>query len=117
MVYNPVTDELEITDDLRNGNSDILKRMAGRIKEFAGDWDAIWNNIQLRADAKQAIVKMFLETNEPSLLEAEFVIKANDQFHLIADRVKEKEGKLDNARILFQYTEWLRREAKKKNRE
>src|SRR3989344_1343837 len=117
LVYNPVTDELEITDDLRNGNSDILKRMAGRIKEFAGDWDAIWNNIQLRADAKQAIVKMFLETNEPSLVEAEFVIKANDQFHLIADRVKEKEGKLDNARILFQYTEWLRREAKKKNRE
>ena len=68
-------------------------------------------------DVINRVVKMFLETNEPSLLEAEFVIKANDQFHLIADRVKEKEGKLDNARILFQYTEWLRREAKKKNRE
>jgi len=30
MVYNPVTDQLEVTDELKNGNSDILKRMAGR---------------------------------------------------------------------------------------
>ncbi len=37
MVYNSKTDQLEITEDLRNGNSDILKRMAGRIREFAGD--------------------------------------------------------------------------------
>lgn len=114
MVYNPITDRLEITDELRNGNSDILKRMAGRIKEFAGDWNAIWNNIELRAQTKQAIVDQFLETQNPFLLEAEFVIKANDQFHLISDAVKEKRGKLDSKEILFQYLDWLKREAKKK---
>ncbi len=113
MVYNPITDKLEITDELRNGNSEILKRMAGRVKEFAGDWDAIWNNIELRAQTKQAIVEKFQETENPLLLEAEFVIKANDQFHLIADAVKEKKVKLDNAEILFQYKDWLNREAKK----
>ncbi len=114
MVYNPITDQLEVTDDLRNGNSDILKRMAGRIKEFAGDWEAIWQNIELRADAKQAIVDLFVEQSDPALLEADFAVKANDMFHLISDKVKDKQGKLDSARILFEYKEWLRKEGKKR---
>lgn len=114
MVYNSITDQLEISDALRNGNSDILKRMAGRIKEFAGDWDAVWNNIELRAQAKQEIVAQALETQNPTLLEAEFVIKANDQFHLIADAVKEEKGKSDNTEILLRYKDWLKREARKR---
>lgn len=114
MVYNPVTDQLEITDELRNGNSEILKRMAGRVKEFAGDWDAVWNNIELRAKCKQAIVDAFMETKNTSLLEAEFVITANDQLHLIMDQVNSRLGKLDSKEIFFQYKEWLRKEVKKK---
>ncbi len=114
MVYNPITDDLEITDELKNGNSVILKTMAGRIKEFAGDWDAVWSNIQLRADYKQAIVDLAQQLNEPALLEANFVVKANDEFHFIADTVKEKYGKLDNERILFEFKEWLKREGRKR---
>ena len=30
MVYNPKTDQLEVTDELKNGDSLILKRMAGK---------------------------------------------------------------------------------------
>ncbi len=114
LVYNSKTDQLELTDDLINGNSEILKRMAGKVKEFAGDWDAVWNNIQLRADTKQAIVDLAVELNNFSLLEADFVIQANDQFKLISEKVKEKYGKLDPARILFEYKEWLRKEVRKK---
>jgi archaeal flagellar protein FlaI len=114
MVYNSLTDEMEITDDLRNGNSEILKRMAGRVKEFAGDWDAVWNNIQLRADTKQAIVDLSVEHKDPSLLEADFVVTANDVFHLISDRVKEKTGTLDPQRILFEYKAWLQKAVQKK---
>lgn len=114
MVYNAVTDQLEVTDELRNGNSEILKRMAGRVKEFAGDWDAVWNNIQLRSDIRQAIVDISAENNDPDILEAGFVIKANDQFHLLLEKVKEKKGRLDNSQILFEFKEWLRKEAKKK---
>jgi len=114
MVYNAKTDQLEITDDLRNGNSDILKRMAGRVKEFAGDWNSVWDNIQLRADCKQAIVDLFNETQDQALLEAEFITKSNDAFHIISDKVKESKGKLDSARILFEYKEWLKKEARKK---
>lgn len=113
MVYNPKTDQLEITDDLINGNSDVLKRMAGRVKEFAGDWDAVWRNIELRANCKQAIVDAFSKLNDDTLLEAGFVIKANDMFHLISDRVKEKVGHMDSTMILFEFKEWLRREVQK----
>tara|TARA_Y100000310_G_C20671013_1_gene810294 strand:+ start:532 stop:2820 length:2289 start_codon:yes stop_codon:yes gene_type:complete len=112
MVYNPKTDQLEVTDDLKNGNSDILKRMAGRIKEFAGDWDAVWNNIQLRANIKQTIVNVAEKRNNPDLLEAKFIIKANDQFHLIAEKVKEQKGKLDNDQILFEFKEWVNKEVR-----
>src|SRR3989344_5085094 len=113
MVYNSKTDQLEVTDDLKNGNSDILKRMAGRVKEFAGDWDAVWNNIALRGECKQAIVDIFNETKDDSVLEADFVVKANDMFHLISDRVKEKVGHMDSTMILFEFKEWLRREVQK----
>ena len=113
MVYNPETDQLEITDDLINGNSEILKRMAGKVKEFAGDWDAVWNNIQLRADYKQAIVDFVAEFGDKSMLEADFIIKCNDMFHLISDRVAQKTGTLDPKRILFEFKEWLRKEIKR----
>lgn len=113
MVYNPITDQLEITDELRNGNSAIIKRMAGRIKEFAGDWDAIWSNIELRAQTKTAVVDLFKEKKDNSILEAKFVIKAMDQVRIISDAIKDKKGKLDSDRILFEFKEWLKREGKK----
>jgi len=115
MVYNSKTDQLEITDDLRNGNSEILKRMAGSVKEFAGDWDGVWNNIMLRGECKQAIVDISLKNNDPSLLEAEFVVKANDQLRLISEKIKERFGRLDSKEILFEYTEWLKKEGKRKS--
>ncbi len=116
MVYNPKTDQLELTDDLINGNSEILKRMAGKIKEFAGDWEAVWENIQLRADCKQAIVDLFIEKKDSTILEADFVIRANDAFRLISDKVKDKYGKLDSKKILFEYKEWMKREGKKRGK-
>jgi len=88
--------------------------MAGRIKEFAGNWDAVWENIQLRADCKQAIVDAFVESNDAALLEAEFNVLANDQFHLISDKIVEKKGRLDSAEIGSQFKEWLRKEVKKR---
>src|SRR3989338_7899016 len=114
MVYNPKTDQLEITDDLINGNSDILKRMAGRVKEFAGDWDAVWDNINLRSNYKQAIVDSCLEAGMKNLLEADFIVEANDQFHIIADKIKTREGKLNSQRILFEFKEWLQKEIRKR---
>ncbi|MBI4152912.1 hypothetical protein HY497_00170, partial [Candidatus Woesearchaeota archaeon] len=110
--YNPTTDELELTDNLKNGDSDVLKTIAANIKDFAGNWDAVWENIQLRADVKQEIINIAMKSKNDDLLEAEFVTKSNDIFHMVIDKVKEELGELDSKRILFEFKEWLKREAK-----
>ena len=114
MKYNTENDTLETTDELINGDSEILKKIAGNIKEFAGDWDAVWENIQLRAKMKEAIVNYANKTMLYDLLEAKFVIETNDLFHRIADDVKEETGALDNKRIFFEWDEWVKREIKKR---
>ena len=98
-----------------NGNSDILKRIAGNIRDFAGNWDAVYQNILLRAECKQALVDLAEELDLPDVLEAKFVIMANDKFHLLTAKVRDASGKIDNERLLFEYKEFIRREAKRLN--
>jgi len=117
MRYNPKTDELEPTDELINGDSEILKGIASNVPEFAGDWKAIWDNIMLRAKIKETIVKYAEKEKDNELLEAEFVIRCNDVYHLLSDTVKEETGKLDNKKIFFGFEEWLKKEIKKKRLE
>jgi flagellar protein FlaI len=114
MKYSAERDELEPTDALINGDSDILKAIAGQVKDWAGDWDAVWNNIQLRADCKAYLVQRATEEKDDDILEAPFVVQSNDEFHRISDRVREKTGKIDTKRILFEWKEWVERELKKR---
>ncbi len=113
MRYNSATDQLEPTPDLLNGESEILKGIAGNVKEWAGSWDAVWDNILLRAKVKEAIVQVAEKANMPELLEANFTIAANDEFHIISEKIREETGGLDSSRIFFVWSEWLRRHAKK----
>lgn len=114
MKYNAETDELEPTDALINGDSDILKAIAGQVKDWAGNWDAVWNNIELRANMKQYLVERADALKDDELLEAPFVIRSNDQFHKIVDDVKERSGSIDTKRILFEWKEWLEQEIKRR---
>ena len=113
MVYNPETDELEPTDNLLNGDSEIIKQIAGNIKEWAGNWDAVWENIQLRKSMKEELVKIANDIDRKDILEAPFVIAANDAFHKISDEVLSRYGELNNKRILFRWEEWLKKEVQK----
>jgi len=54
------------------------------------------------------------ELNDPDMLEAPFVIKCNDKFHLLAEDVKKKKGKLDHKEIKAQWISWFDREMKKR---
>ena len=112
MKYNSATDELEPTDALINGDSEILKAIASNVKEWAGSWDAIWDNIMLRRKIKETLL-IEAEKNEGlDLLEAEFVILCNDQFHKISEQIKEAKGVLDSNRIFFMWNEWLKKQIK-----
>lgn len=115
MKYDAKTDELIPSDDMIHGESEILKGIAGNVKEWAGNWDAVWENIQLRSDIKKAIVDAANKTNNMELLEAEFVILANDYFHRVSDKVREEVGALDSKRIFFEWNEWLKGAIKKRS--
>ena len=113
--YESKGDQLEPTQDLINGEIEVLKSIAGNVKEWAGNWDAVWDNILLRAKIKQTLVETANKINKLNLLEAKFVINANDEFHMLSDKIKEETGTLDSKKIFFEWNEWLKRELKKDN--
>jgi len=75
---------------------------------------AVWENIELRGKIKGELVKAAEETKDDDLLEAPFVIKSNDQFHLASELVQKETGTLDSKKIFFEWNEWFKREIKKR---
>ena len=110
--YNATTDMLEISDDLLNGESDLLKSIGANVKQWAGNWDAIWDNIELRAKVKEFQVQVSQELKCNELLEAKSAILANDQFHKISQKINDEMGRLDSKRIYQEFEMWYRGYAK-----
>ncbi len=112
MRYNVETDELEATDDLINGESEIIKEIASKVKGWAGNWDAVWDNILLRAKIKEEMVNQADKNNMPELLESEFIIKSNDIFHFISNKITKETG-IPGSKIVFaEFEKWLKEEIK-----
>lgn len=107
MRYDSNKDELVPTDTLLNGESLILNRIASNIREWKNNWEAVWDNIQLRKDMKQKIADKADETGNDELLEAEFVVKANQKYHTIAEDVRKEYGGQETERIMARWEEWL----------
>ncbi|MFC1691126.1 ATPase, T2SS/T4P/T4SS family [Nanoarchaeota archaeon] len=114
MKYESKPDELQISNELLNGESDILKAIAANIKDYAGNWDAMWENIELRAKLKESLVKYSEQAKEPDLLEAEFAILCNDLFHNITGKVKDEVGSADPKEIFRRWDIQVKREIKKR---
>ena len=114
MTYNAATDTLEPTPELLNGESEILKSIASKIKEYTGNWDAMWANIELRGKIKNRIYEISVKEKDDSLLEADFVILANDRFHKIVESVIKKRGRENNKEIYFEWNEWLLAEVERR---
>ncbi len=114
MQYNAKTDKIEPTEVLTEGESEILKTIGSRVKEWVGNWDAIWRNIELRAKIKQAIIDASDKTGDAELLEAQFVVKANDEFHVISQKITEEVGTAEPDRIYAAWEEWMKQHVKKK---
>ncbi len=110
MRYDSNEDKLMPTDTLKNGESMVLNRIAENIREWKNDWEAVWNNIQLRKKIKQDMVEAANENDRPELLEADFTVKANQRYHILAERVGEEYGKQDPERIYARWKEWFDRQ-------
>jgi hypothetical protein len=106
--YDSKTDKLIITDELMNGESDVIKAIGSNVKQWVGNWDAIWDNIQLRTKVKQLQVDMSIKLKTDLILEAKPVIDANDQYHKISERVNNEFGYLDSKKIYSQFEAWYK---------
>ncbi len=113
MTYNAAKDIIETTDVLVEGESEILKAIGGRVREWSGNWDAIWQNIELRAKIKQAIVEASDKAKMPNLLEATFSVASNDEFHRLCDIVAKEVGVTDPKRVFNEWQNWLKQRIKK----
>ncbi len=112
MRYNVQTDKLEPTEDLINGDIEILKDIASGVKGWAGNWDAIWDNITLRGKIKREIVDVSKKLKMPELLEARFNVLSNTVFHQISEEVNEEIGLPDSKVVFPKWQKWLNMEVK-----
>lgn len=114
MKYDVEKDELEPTDDLINGDSETIKDIASGVKGWAGNWDAVYDNILLRARIKKEVVDVSKKINKPEILEAEFNTLSNHMFHKISEEVIKETGLPLSERVFPEWQQWLNKEIKKK---
>jgi len=108
MEYSAKEDKLKPTSTLINGESFIINEIAKRIREWHGNWDAIWSNIELRGRIKQAMVDYAIKLKRMDILEAEWVSTSNEMFHIFSDNVNKELGSLDSEEIFKRWDEWFR---------
>jgi len=113
MEYSARDDILKPTKTLLTGESIVLNSIAERVREWKGEWDAVWGNIKLREKIMQTLVDYSHKTKNFEILEAPAVIQSNTQFHIASSEVKEEYGSLDNALIYEKWHEWLKQYIKK----
>jgi len=112
--YNVEKDTLEPTEDLINGDSEIIKDIASSVKGWAGNWDAVYDNILLRAKVKQEIVNVAEKIKNFRILEAKFNTEANHAFHRISDEIREEIGLPMGERVFPEWQKWLNQKIKGK---
>jgi archaeal flagellar protein FlaI len=113
MKYDVKEDVLKVSDDLKNGDSEIVKSIAANVKGWAGDWDAVWDNIVLRQKIKEEIVSFSDKMKLPSLMEADFTVKSNNSFHQISEKVSKEVGLPTSERVFPEWRKWLEKESKR----
>ena len=112
--YNVEKDELEPSEDLINGDSDTIKEIASSVKGWAGNWDAVYDNILLRAKIKKEIVDVAAKTGNSGILEAEFTTLSNHSFHRISEEIMKEVGLPLGDRVFPEWQKWLNQEIKKR---
>lgn len=106
--YDINKDELRPTPDLLEGNSYVVKEIASNVETWAGNWDAVLDNIQGRADFLGMLVKHSNKIRDPSLLEAKFVSSAIDQYYDIVNKLKTEYGVAESSNITRAFELWLK---------
>ncbi len=108
MEYSGKEDTLKPTDTLVNGESEVINRIASYVKEWSGNWDAVWENIKLRAKIKETLVQFSDKLKMPELLEAKWVVLSNTHYHLLVEKLREEVGEAEPKRVFEEWEKWLK---------
>jgi len=109
MEYSAKEDKLKPTDTLIDGESEVLNEIARRVREWHGQWDAVWDNILLRTKIKETMVDLASKSGKDNILEAETIVESNSMFHLISEQVRQEVGGLDSKMIYDKWLEWFKK--------
>ncbi len=112
MKYSAKEDRLKPTPVLTDGESEVLNGIAERVREWHGRWDDIWDNIQLRAKIKEAMLNYANRLGRPEILEADWTVEGNEMFHIISESVKKEIGSLDSKIIFEKWENWFKKKLK-----
>jgi hypothetical protein len=112
MEYSGKKDILQPTDTFKNGESEVINRISSYVKEWSGDWSLVWENIQIRANMKEALVKYAEKLKNPDLMEAEWVVRSNSLYHLFSEATRKEIGSADPKVVFQKWENWLKKEIK-----
>jgi len=113
MTYDAKEDKLKPERALIEGQSDVIKNIAGNVREWAGKWELVWDEIMTRSKAYELLIKYSKEINKSELLESDFVVIANDAYHRIFEKLKNEQGYPDSKDLLFMFEDWIKGAVKK----
>ncbi len=112
--YDVDKDELVPSEELINGDSEVIKAIAGGVRGWAGNWDAVYDNILLRGKVKQELVDMSIKSEMPELLEAKFNSLSNNMFQQFSGEVQEDIGLPLGEKVFPKWQGWLKEQIKGK---
>ncbi|PKM92272.1 MAG: hypothetical protein CVU81_01375 [Euryarchaeota archaeon HGW-Euryarchaeota-1] len=105
LVYNAETDELDATDALQSGDSEILKRISSNVAVWKNNWNLVWGDILLRKAWFDALAEA--GKTYPEMLEADFYVNANNIFHNIYETKTKALGFVNYNEIYKDLMQWL----------
>ncbi|MCL5009528.1 MAG: Flp pilus assembly complex ATPase component TadA [Candidatus Parvarchaeota archaeon] len=107
--YDIDKDMLVPTSDMLEGNSYIVKEIASKVEGWAGNWDAVLDNIQARGEILKMLSDYSDKTGDRDILEAESASEAVDQYYEIVNKLNEELGRPpDGKRIIRAFELWLK---------
>jgi type IV secretory pathway ATPase VirB11/archaellum biosynthesis ATPase len=107
--YDIEKDALIPTSDLLEGNSYIVKEIASNVEGWAGNWDAVLDNITARGELLKMISDYADKIGDRSILEAKFTSMAVDQYYEIVNKLNQESGKSpEGSKILKNFDLWLK---------
>ncbi len=108
MTYDAKEDKLKPERALIEGQSEVIKSIAGNVREWAGKWELVWDEIMTRSKAYEILIKYSKEIKKSELLESDFVVIANDAYHRIFEKLKNEQGYPDSKDLLFMFEDWIK---------